>query len=408
MERLIDLAARDLGLDPCVVRERNLISACEYPYKTPTGMVYDSGDFPMLVTKLKEIANYDALRDEQQNARAQGQLLGIGIATFTDYGGGGSSRTFAAIGRRLGSYEVGLVRVHPSGKVTIFAGTQNHGQGHETTYCQIVAEQLGCGIDDVELVSGDTERGPAGLGTWGSRSLVLAGGALHQAAGTIATKCRRLAAHLLDAPIAELDYADAHYVVRHTNRKVAFAEVAREAYHGAKLPDDFSRGLEEVVFYEPDNWVFSGGAHLAVVLVDRETGVVTVRDYIAVDDVGRMINPMIVEGQIHGGVVQGVGQALWEQCVYDPVSGQLLSGSFMDYTMPRAADVPSFRTGSVETPAMTPLGAKGAGESGCLGAPPAVVNAVVDALAPLGIRHIDMPLSSERVWRAMGAGASAA
>jgi carbon-monoxide dehydrogenase large subunit len=308
------------------------------------------------------------------------------------------------MGRRIGSFEVGTVRVHPGGKVTIFAGTQNHGQGHETSYCQIVADRLGCRYEDIELVSGDTDRVSEGLGTWGSRSLTMAGIALTQAADKVSDKCRSLAAHLLECATVDIDRQDGDFVVRGTDRRLKFAQVARAAYHGSDLPTDFTLGLEETVFYEPLARNFSSSIHLAVVLVDPETGKVTLRDYAALDDSGRIINPMIVEGQVHGAVVQGVGQALMEECVYDPQTGQLLTGSFMDYAMPRAVDIPSIKSGFQETPAPgNPLGAKGAGESGTIGAPVAVVNAVVDALAPLGIEHVDMPLTPRNLWHAIQA-----
>jgi len=275
-------------------------------------------------------------------------------------------------------------------------------QGHETTYCQIVADRLRCDIDDVELVFGDTDRLIAGVGTWGSRSLVMAGMALTTAADKIFAKCQQLAAHLLECAEADLDVENGQFTVKGTDHRLSFREVSRAAYHGSNLPEQFEIGLDETVFYEPEAWVFSSSIHLAVVLVDAETGRVTRRDYYAVDDSGRVINPMIVEGQLHGAILQGAGQAMIESCVYDQTTGQLLSGSFMDYGMPRASDRPSFRTDFQETPAPSdPLGAKGAGESGTLGAPPAIVNAVSDALAHMGLNHIDMPLTPDRIWRAL-------
>ncbi len=402
IERLVEKSAREMGLDVCELRARNLIPPDRFPYDTPTGMQYDSGNFPGLLEKVKALGCYDELREEQRRLRAQGVHMGIGLACFTDFGGGAPNRIVAAFGRRIGSYEVGTVRVHPSGKVTLLAGTLNHGQGHATTYCQIVADRLGIPYDDIELVDGDTDKVPAGLGSWGSRSLTMAGIALTEAADLVTEKCKALAAHILECAVADIERKGSDFVIRGTDRKLTFAQLARASYHGSSFPEGFKLGLEETVFYEPQARNFSSSCHLAVVIVDAATGRVTLRDYVAVDDSGRLINPMIVEGQVHGGAVQGIGQALMEQCVYDDESGQLLTGSFMDYPMPRASDVPSFKSDFQETLAPgNPLGAKGAGESGTIGAPAAVVNAVVDALSTLGVEHIDMPLTARNVWRAI-------
>lgn len=399
IERLLESGARKLGIDVCEMRIKNFIPPTKFPYETPTGMRYDSGNLPGLVEKVKKLADYEALRAEQARARASGVHMGIGLASFTDFGGGAPNRVVAAFGRRMGSFEVGTVRVHPSGKVTILAGTQNHGQGHETTYCQIVADRLGVSYEDIELVSGDTDRVAAGLGSWGSRSLTMAGIALTVAADKVQAKCRDLAAHLLECAASDLVQKDGDFIVKGTDKKISFHDVARAAYHGSSFPNGFTIGLDETVFYEPPERNFSSATHLAVVIVDAETGEVTVRNYAAIDDSGRVINPMIVEGQLHGAVAQGFGQAVMEHCVYDRSSGQLLSGSFMDYGMPRATDLPTLKTGFQETLAPgNPLGAKGAGESGTIGAPVAIVNAVLDALAPLGVKRIDMPLTANTVW----------
>ena len=408
LERLVDNGARALGIDASEIRLRNFILPDQFPYITATGARYDSADLPGLTAKLKTLARYDELCAERDAARARGIRMGIGLANFIDLGGGASQRSSAAVGRRSGSFEVGTVRVHPSGKVTILAGTQNHGQGHETSFCQIVADRLGCPIDDIELASGDTDLVPFGLGTWGSRSLPMAGVALAIAADKVVTKCRQLAAHLLECTVTDLARDDGDFLVAGTDRRLGFGEVARAAYHGSTFPDDFSLGLDETVFYEPPDRTYSSAIHLAVVFVDAALGHVTLRDYVAVDDSGRLVNPMIVEGQLHGAITQGIGQAVMEACTYDPESGQLLTGSFMDYGIPRASDLPLFRTGFQETLAPDNLlGVKGAGESGSIGAPVAIANAVVNALADLGIRHLDMPLTADRVWAAIDAASSA-
>lgn len=404
IERLLEKGARELGVDVVEIRRRNFIQPDQFPYETPVGMRYDSGNYPGLLDKALDLVDYDARRREQLRLRGEGECLGIGLACFTDFGGGAPNRVVAAFGRRIGSYEVGTVRVHPSGKVTILAGSQNHGQGHETSYCQIVADRLGCRVEDIELVHGDTDRIPAGLGTWGSRSLTMAGIALTEAADAIVAKCKSLAAHIMECAESDIEQRPGAFAVKGTDRSLTFGQVARAAYHGTSFPQNFKLGLEETVFYEPQERNFSSSVHVAVVKVDPRTGVVKLVDYVAADDSGRVINPMIVEGQVHGAVVQGIGQALMEECVYDPASGQLLSGSFMDYAMPRASDIPSIRTTFQETLAPgNPLGAKGAGESGTIGAPAAIVNAVVDALSPLGLTHIDMPLIPRTVWRAINA-----
>jgi carbon-monoxide dehydrogenase large subunit len=400
IERLLENGAREMGIDIFDLRERNLIPSDKFPYASPTGMLYDSGDLHGLLRKAKGLMDYDGLRAEQKAMRGSGQELGIGVACFVDFGGGAPNRVVAAFGRRIGSYEVGSVRVHPSGKVTLLAGTLNHGQGHETSYCQIVADRLGIPYDDIELVNGDTDRVPAGLGSWGSRSLTMAGIALTNAADIVIEKCKSLAAHLLECSVGDIGRDGSDFVVAGTDRKLTFQQVTRAAYHGSSLPDDFKLGLEETVFYEPQARNFSSSCHLVVVVVDVATGKITLRDYAAVDDSGRLINPMIVEGQVHGGIVQGIGQALMEECIYDDDSGQLLTGSFMDYAMPRAVDVPFFKSEFQETLAPgNPLGAKGAGESGTIGAPAAVVNAVVDALSGFGVEHVTMPMTSRRVWK---------
>lgn len=402
LERLLDNGARKLGIDPFEIRAKNAIPPEKFPYESPGGMRYDSGNLPGLLERAKVLSKYDELRREQEELRKKGQYLGIGVGFFIDPGGGAPSRVVSEFGRRVGSFEVGTVRVHPSGKVTILAGTMNHGQGHETSYCQIVADRLGVPFEDVELINGDTDKVPAGLGSWGSRSLTMAGIALTEAADTVVEKCKVLSAHLLECSVYDIERKEGDFVVAGSDRKLSFAQVARASYHGSSFPDGFKLGLDQTAFYEPIERNFSSACHMAVVTVDVETGRIKLRDYFAVDDSGTIINPPIVKGQVHGAVVQGVGQALMEQSFYDRETGQLLTGSFMDYAMPRAIDIPPIVTDFQVTPAPgNPLGAKGAGESGTIGAPAAFVNAVVDALSPLGVEHIDMPLTAQTVWDAI-------
>ena len=403
-ERLVELGARELGLDVVEIRNRNLIAKRDFPYPAPGGRTYDSGDPPALLAKLTDIANYAALRREQAALRSKGVLMGIGIACFIDKAGTGPSANLAKRGGLHGGWESAIVRVHSDGKVTLFAGSHSHGQGHDITFCQIVADRLGIDVDDIRLVEGDTDRVPFGNGTWGARSVSVAGTALYRAADKVLAKARRFASLMLDCSEAELDYADARFALRGTNRSVGFSEVADVAYHGAKLPADgsLSPGLEVTEFYDPPDTNDPQAMHLAVVIVDPDTGAVTLRDMFAADDCGVVINPMIVEGQVHGGLAQGIGQALLEHVVYDRTSGQLLSGSFMDYAMPRAADLPRFHTGFIATPAPSnPLGVKGGSESGAIGAPAAIGNAVIDALWPLGVRDIALPISAQTVWQAI-------
>ena len=404
-ERLAETGARELGIDAAELRRRNLIRAEDFPYPAPGGRTYDSGDPPALFEKLMRLADYPALRAEQEALRRRGMLAGIGIACFLDKSGTGNSADLASRGGLHGGYESAVVRVHSDGKVTLFSGSHSHGQGHDIAFSQIAADRLGIPVDDISLVEGDTDMIPFGNGTWGSRSLTVGGSAIMIAADRVAAKARRIAVHMLECADEDLEYADSVYAVRGTDRRASFAEVAGNACHGALLPraDDgtVEPGLEESVFWEPLDTNDPQAMHLAVVRVDPETGAVEVRAYFAADDCGRVVNPMIVEGQVHGGLAQGIGQALMEQVAYDP-DGQLLSGSFLDYCMPRADDLPPFRLVFQETPAPSnPLGVKGGSESGAIGAPAAVGNAVADALRPLGVRHVPLPITPQAVWTAI-------
>jgi aerobic carbon-monoxide dehydrogenase large subunit len=400
-ERLVELGARALGIDVVEMRRRNLIARSEFPYAAPGGRVYDSGDPPALLERLLELADYPALRREQTRLRRDGILMGIGLAAFVDKAGTGPSRNLAARGGLHGGWECATVRVHGDGKVTIFAGSHSHGQGHEITFAQIAADRLKLPVEDIELVEGDTDQIPFGNGTWGARSASVAGTAIYRACDKVVEKALRLAAHALECAEGDIDYAHGAFEVRGTDRSVRFAEIADLACHGALLPPGVTPGLEVIEFYDPPDTNDPQAMHLAVVVVDRETGAVALRDFYAVDDCGVLINPMIVEGQVHGGLAQGIGQALGEAIVYDR-GGQLLTASFMDYPMPRAADLPAFHTAFIETPAPSnPLGVKGASESGAIGAPAAIGNAVIDALWHLGVRDIRLPMTPERIWRAL-------
>jgi carbon-monoxide dehydrogenase large subunit len=404
VERLIENGAYELGVEPSEFRLRNLIQSNEFPYTTATGVTYDSGDYPALVKNTKRMANYDALRAEQQRLRGEGILMGIGMSGFIDCAGAGPSKLIAKLGARVGFWDVVSVRVHPSGKVTVFCGSHSHGQGHATTFSQVVADRMNCDINDVEIVEGDTDRIPYGMGTYASRSMSVIGAAMATAVDRIVKKGGKLASHLLECSDEDLEFVHGKYTVKGSDRSISFKEIVKATYQGADYPMGFELGLEETVFHDPEDYNWPSAFHICTVLVDPETGKVKLRDYYVTDDVGCIINPMIVEGQIAGGLAQGIGQALLEQCVFDPSSGQLLTATFMDYAMPRADDLPSFHLETQETPNPNhPLGVKGAGESGTIGAPSAVANAVVDALRPLGVTHVDMPLTPFRVWEAIQA-----
>ena len=404
-ERLVENGARELGIDVVEIRHRNLIPAEAFPYTTPVGRPYDCGDPPALFDKLLEIADYQGLRAEQKRLRDEGVRMGIGIACFLDKSGTGSSRNLASRGGLHGGFESAIVRVHSDGKATVFVGSHSHGQGHDTTFCQIAADRLGLPIEDVALVEGDTGSIPFGNGTWGSRSLSVGGIAIMKAADKVIDKAKRLAAHMLECAEEDLFYEDAVFSVRGTDRRLGFEDVADAAYHGAVLPTDGSMepGLEETVFYEPPDTNDPQAMHLAVVLVEPRSGKATVRDYFTADDCGNIVNPLIVEGQVVGGLAQGLGQALMERVVYDGgAAGQLFSGTLMDYALPRASDMPGVRMIFQETPAPSnPLGVKGGSETGTIGAPAAIGNAIVDALWDLGVRHVRQPYTPDAVWRAI-------
>jgi carbon-monoxide dehydrogenase large subunit len=403
MERAVDWVAFELKMDPADVRRKNFIPAfTNAPHQTTMVYAYDSGDYPATLEKALQAAGYADLRKQQADLRAQGKYMGIGISTYVEITGAAPAQVAASIGAGVALVESALVRVHPTGKVVVYTGTHAHGQGHETTFAQIVADQLGLAVDDVEIVHGDTERTPWGAGTYGSRSQPVGGAAVYVATQRVIEKGKKFATHMLEAAEADVVFEGGKYFVKGTpSKSIAFAEVALEAYTAKRVPADVESGLEALAVFNPSNFTFPNGAHIAVVMVDPDTGKVDLTRFITVDDVGKVINPMIVDGQIHGGIAQGVGQALWEGAVYDD-NGQLLTGSMMDYALPAATYLPNFELHRTETPSpVNPLGAKGAGEAGTIGSTPAVANAVMDALRPFGVRHLDMPLTSEKVWRAI-------
>ncbi|OWW19304.1 xanthine dehydrogenase family protein molybdopterin-binding subunit [Noviherbaspirillum denitrificans] len=403
VERLVSAVAREMKIDDAELRRRNFIT--EFPYQTPVALQYDTGDFNACLDGAMDMADVAGFPVRREEARSRGKLRGIGFSTYIEACGLAPSNIAGMLGARAGLYEVGEVRVHPTGSVTVFTGSHSHGQGHETTFAQIVSARLGIPFEQVDIVHGDTGRVPFGMGTYGSRSLAVGGSAIVKALDKIEAKGKQIAAHLLEASASDIEFKDGKFSIAGTDRNVPFAQVALAAYVPHNYPlDKLEPGLNETAFYDPTNFTYPAGAHICEVEVDPETGAVEVVAMTAVDDFGKVINPMIVEGQVHGGLAQGIGQALLENCVYDRESAQLLSGSYMDYAMPRAEDLPSFRVGNRVTPCThNPLGAKGCGEAGAIGSPPAVINAVIDALSPLGVTHLDMPASPERVWKAIQA-----
>jgi carbon-monoxide dehydrogenase large subunit len=407
LERLVDKAARQLGVDRIELRRRNFVQPDQFPYQTAVALQYDTGDYEATLDMALAAIDHAHLAERKAASRARGKLRGFGVSTYIEACGIAPSALVGALGARAGLYEAATVRVHPTGSVTVFTGSHSHGQGHETTFAQLVVERLGVPLESVEVVHGDTDRIPFGMGTYGSRSAAVGGSAIYKAMDKIVDKGKKIAAHLLEASVADVEFEGGKFRVAGTDREKSFGEIAFAAYVPHNYPiETVEPGLEDSAFYDPKNFTFPAGCHAVEVEVDPETGVVEVVDVAIADDVGVVINPMIVDGQAHGGLAHGIGQALLEECVYGS-DGQLQSGSFMSYCMPRAADLPMFRTGIHVTPCThNPIGIKGVGEVGAIGVPPAVINAVLDALAPLGVTDIDMPATPEKVWRAIRAAAA--
>ncbi|MEZ0578257.1 xanthine dehydrogenase family protein molybdopterin-binding subunit [Nocardioides sp. MH1] len=408
IERLMDELAAEVGKDPLEVREMNWIKHEEFPFTTVAGMTYDSGNYEAATARAKELFGYDELRAEQQRRRDSGDpvQLGIGVSTFTEMCGLAPSRVLGSLNYGAGGWEHAEIRMLPTGKVEVITGTSPHGQGHETAWSQIVADRLGVPFEDVEVLHGDTQVSVRGLDTYGSRSLVVGGEALVLAADKVVERAKPIAAHLLEASPDDLEFTGGRLQVRGTDKGVTIQEVATAAWAAHDLPDGVEPNLDASATYDPVNFSFPHGTHLCAIEVDTETGGVKMRKYVAVDDIGNIINPLIVAGQVHGGLVQGISQALWEEATYDD-NGTLVSGSFVDYLLPTAADTISFDIDHTTSPSTTnTLGTKGVGEAGTIASTPAVVNAVVDAVRHLGVRDIQMPCTPERVWRAVNSGSS--
>ena len=402
LERLAYLGAKEIGMDPAEFRRKNFVPSDAFPFETQVALEYDSGDYEKTLDRALEMVDYEAFRERQEAAREEGRYLGIGFSCYIEACGLAPSELVGELGAQAGLWESGVVRFHPGGTVTAYCGTSGHGQGHSTTYAQIVANELGIPYDDVEVVEGDTDEIPQGMGTYGSRSAAVGGSALVKSSQKLVEKAREIAAHQLEADPADVEFEDGEFSVAGApDRSITIQDVAGESYLGHDIPEGMEPGLEATSFYDPENFVYPFGTHVAVVEVDPDSGEIEFEQYVAVDDVGNQINPKIVEGQIHGGVAQGVGQALYEGAEYDE-NAQLLTGSMQDYTVPKAEHVPEMETDSTVTESpVNPLGVKGVGEAGTIAAPQAVVNAVADALEPFGVEGVEMPMTAERVWRAV-------
>lgn len=405
LERIISKAAKEMNMDPTEIRFKNFIppfnGTTEPGYQTQVALQYDSGNYVGVLKRGLEMLGYEDFRKEQEAARKNGKLLGVGISTYIEGCGMAPSAVVGSLGARAGLFEVGHVRVQPTGKVQVLTGSHSHGQGHETVFAQFVADKLGIPMDDIKIEHGDTDQVAFGMGTYGSRSLAVGGSAIVKSIEKVLEKGAKIAAHKLEAAESDLEYAEGKWTVKGTDKSISFGDVSLTAYVPHDYPEGLEPGLDFSSFYDPTNFTFPFGAHIAVVEVCPDTGKVDLKRFVACDDVGNVMNPMIVDGQIHGGVVQGIGQALLEEVIYDE-GGQMISGSYMDYAMPRADDVPSIETDRTLTPCPhNPLGVKGAGEAGAIGSTPAVVSAVVDALSHLGVTDIQMPLTPQRVWKAM-------
>jgi carbon-monoxide dehydrogenase large subunit len=402
LERMVDLTAKAVGQDPAEFRRKNFIPAAKFPYQTPVAFQYDSGNYGPALDRALQMLDYRKLRGEQEAARKAGRHLGIGFATYIEACGPAPSQVAGALGAQAGLWESAQVRVHPTGKISVYTGAHSHGQGHETTFAQLAADELQVPFEDVEIIHGDTGAIPFGMGSYGSRSLAVGGTAIHASIQKIKEKGKKIAAHLLEASEADIDYTDGKFSVKGAPaRHKTFGDVALMAYLAHNLPKGLEPGLEATSFWDPPNFVFPFGTHIAVVEVNPDTGHVKLVRYAAVDDVGRVVNPMIVDGMVHGGIAQGVAQALYEYAAYDD-QGQLQSGTLMDYALPKADDLVSYETDRTVTPSpVNPMGVKGAGETGTIASTAAVANAVLDALSPLGISHIDLPLTPARIWAAV-------
>ncbi|MEK6912149.1 MAG: molybdopterin cofactor-binding domain-containing protein, partial [Candidatus Thermoplasmatota archaeon] len=402
IERMVDILARKLGMDPAEVRRKNFIPADKFPYQTALGLVYDSGNYERAMRKALDIVGYEKLRQEQGQARKEERLMGIGLSTYVEVCGLAPSAVSTGTGFQGGLWGSSTVRLSPTGKATVYTGAHPHGQGEETTFAQIVSTELGLPLADIDVVHGDTKATPMGMGTYGSRATAVEGGSVALSARKVRDKARKIAGHLLEVSEDDLEFVDGKFTVKGVPTKgKTIQEIAWAAYMAGSMPKGVEPILEASTFYDPENFVFPFGTHICVVDVDKETGQVSIRRYVAVDDCGVQINPMIVEGQVHGGVLQGLAQAMLEQAVYDE-NGNLLTSSFLEYLVPSSLEAPKIETDSTVTPSPhNPIGVKGVGETGAIASSQAFVNAVCDALAPYGVVHIDMPVTPEKVWKAI-------
>jgi carbon-monoxide dehydrogenase large subunit len=407
IERIMDELANELGMDPMELRRKNWITHEEFPFTTVCGLTYDSGNYEAATEKALELMGWDDLRREQAERRERKDpvQLGLGISTFTEMCGLAPSRILGSLAFGAGGWEHASVRMLATGKVEVVTGSSPHGQGHETAFSQIVADKLGVPFEDVEIIHGDTQSSPKGLDSYGSRSLAVGGIAIVKAAEKVVAKAKKIAAHLLEANEDDLEFENGSFSVKGSpGSSVSMGELAFATFLGHNLPDGVEPSLDADATFDPENFSFPHGTHLCAVDVDTETGFTKIRKYVCVDDVGKPVNPLIIEGQVHGGLAQGIAQALYEEAVYDD-AGNLTTGTFVDYTLPSASDLPSFTTARTESPSTTnPLGVKGVGEAGTIASTPAVVNAVVDALRPFGVNDVPMPTTPERVWRAIHGG----
>ena len=397
-ERLVEMAARQLGMDPVEIRRRNFIQKDEFPYETPVALTYDLGDYNATLDEALKLVDYDSFGERRRASERRGKLRGIGFSNYIEACGLAPSNVAGAIGAGIGLYETAEVRFSPTGTVSVFTGSQTQGQGHETAFAQIVSDRLGIPVEQVRVVHGDTGEVQWGHGTYGSRSLAVGGSAIAEACGKVVEKARKVAAHLMEASVSDIEFENGQFTVAGTDKSKSIGDVIMASYVPHNFPlDEMEPGLDERSYYDPKNFTYPAGCHISEVEIDPETGETRIVDWVAVDDFGTLLNPMIVEGQVHGGIAHGVGQAMLEEVLYDE-DGQLVTGSYQDYTMPRADDLPAFRVGYTETPCPhNPLGAKGCGEAGAIAAPAAFINAVTDAL---GTEDISMPATREKIWRA--------
>jgi len=397
VERIVECAARDMKLDPAEIRRRNFIKPDQFPYQTPVALMYDSGNYAKALDEACKIADYNGFAARKAEAAKRGKLRGIGFSAYIEACGIAPSAVVGSLGAGVGLWESAQIRFNPTGSAQVLTGSHSHGQGHETAFAQVVHEHLGIPFENIDIVHGDTALVPFGMGTYGSRSIAVGGSAMIRAADKIIAKGKKIAAHLLEASVDDITFKGGEFRVAGTDKVKTIGEIAFAAYVPHNYPADLEPGLDETAFYDPANFTYPAGTHIAEVEIDPDTGVTEIVSWSAVDDFGTVINPMIVEGQVHGGVAQGVGQAMLEGCVYDKETGQLVTGSFMDYCMPRADNLPSLKVGMTHTPCPhNPLGVKGCGEAGAIAAPAALINAITDAL---GVQLLDMPATAEKVWR---------